>query len=172
MSLVRISKILASTGLFAGLLALTAPEAVQAANKIEDAKKYTQMLKSGKSTKDKVTALKELGELGQIQKALVVDALPSMTAALKDKDAEVRGAAAAAVGKCDPEPSAVEALVDMLKNDKAESAKVAAAHGLAAAGPSAKSALGALRDISKNEDKKSKLGKAAKEAMRAISPKK
>jgi HEAT repeat protein len=171
MSVTRFCKFFSALALFGGFIALCAPEAVQAANKVEDAKKYTQVLKTSKSSKEKVTALNELGDLGRLMKSLVADAMPSMVASLKDTDSSVRAAAAKAVGKVDPDATAVAALTDLVKNDKDESVKMAAMQGLGAAGPAAKSAVPTLREIQKKEndkDKKSKLGKAAQDAMRAI----
>ena len=45
---------------------------------------------------------------------------------------------------------------------------MAAPEGLAAMGPHAKTALSDLRDVQKAEDKKSKLGKEAGNAIKAI----
>lgn len=168
----RIGKLIAAAFLFAGTVALLVPEHVRAANKVEEAKKYTQMLKSAKDSKSKVTALNELGDLGRLMKPLVADAMPDMLAALKDGDKEVRAAAAQAIGKCDPNSEAVNTLVDLLKREKDESVKLAAIKGLASAGPNARSALPVLRDIQKSEDKKSRLYKAAQDASRSIGAKK
>ena len=125
MSVLRLCKLFSAVALFGGFLALTLPESALAANKVEDARKYTAMLKSSKSSKDKATALTELGELGRLMKSLVADALPSMVAAMKDSDSSVRAAAATAVGKCDPDSEAVKGLEDLAKNDKDESVKIA-----------------------------------------------
>ena len=55
----------------------------------------------------------------------------------------------------------------MLKDDKEdESVRIGAARGLTAMGPNAKEALPTLSEIVKDADKKSKLGKAAKDARR------
>lgn len=172
MIVARLSKTFALTALFGGVLALMAPEGLRAANKVEEAKKYTLQLKLSKDAKQKVAALNELGDLGRLMKALVADAMPDMVASLKDKEPTVRAAAATAVGKCDPGTEGINALVDILKNEKEESVKLAALKGLAAAGPGARSALPAIREISKKEDKKSKLAKAAQDASRSIGQKK
>jgi len=169
---IHLSKLVAVTLLLAGVLTLTAPESAIAANKVDEAKKYTQQLKSSKDSKSRVAALNELGDLGRLMKALVKDAMPDMVEALKDKDPEVRGAAATAVGKCDPNSEALDGLVNMLKNEKTESVKIAALKGLGSAGPNAKSALPAIKEIQKSEDKKSKLAKAAQDASRNIMQKK
>lgn len=163
-----------SLGLLAfGLLALVASDSLVAASKAEDSKKYTEQLKTSKDAKKKAEALEELGKLGQIMKSLATPAEPYIKAALADKEASVRKAAAVAYGKIDPDPKeAVPALVKMLKEDKDEGVKIAAANGLAAMGDKAKEALPSLREIQKSEDKKSKLAKAAQEAVRSINPKK
>ena len=173
MSIRRGSRI-AAVGLLAfGLFALVAADSIVAASKAEDAKKYTEQLKNAKDAKKRAEALEELGKLGQIMKSLVTSAVPDIKKALTDKEASVRKAAALAYGKIDPDPAeAVPALVKMLKEDKDEGVKVAAAQGLAAMGDKAKDALPTLREIQKSEDKKSKLAKAAQDAMRSIRPKK
>ena len=122
----------------------------------------------------RATALTELGKLGQIQKSLVADAAPLMVKALDDKDAKVRAAAARAYGMIDPDPKeAVPALLKLAKGDKDEDVKVAAVQGLGTMGTGAKAANKDLREIAKTyKDKKSKLGRAAQNALRSINPKK
>lgn len=156
--------------LAAGLIYLgSTPQAVWAAQ-IKEAKKYTEQLKSARTSKDKVTALQELGRLAAIQKALVADALPLIYKALEDKDPEVRGAAAHCLGQCDePVDKVVPLLHNLLKDDKQpEVVRIGAARGLAAMGANAKVALPTLRSIAKNADKKDRLGKEAKLAAKAI----
>lgn len=169
MSVRRVMK-LSSLGLFLlGVFGLLAADALVAANKAEDAKKYADQLKTSKDPKKKAEALEELGKLGQIMKSLVEPAVPDIAKALEDKDADVRKAAALAYGRVDPDPKeAVPALVKLLKEDKNEGVKIAAANGLAAMGDKAKSAVSSLREVQKAEDKKSKLAKAAGDAMRSI----
>jgi HEAT repeat protein len=152
-----------------GLYALTAGGDLFAASKEAEAKKYHELLKSATDAKGKVLALDELGKLGLVSRDLTEKALPDMMKALKDKDATVRAAAAEAVGKCDPDPAdAVPALVDLLKNDKSEAVKLAAAKGLGLMGEKAKDATDTLKDVQKANDKKSKLAKAAQDALRSI----
>lgn len=161
-------------GLFLlGVFALIGAESLIAANKAEEAKKYTEQLKSSKDPKKRAEALEELGKLGQIMKSLVDSALPDIVKSLEDKNADVRKAGALAYGRVDPDPKeAVPALVKVLKDDKEESVKIAAAQGLAAMGERAKEAVSSLREVQKSEDKKSKLGKAAGDALRSINQKK
>lgn len=164
---------LASISILAfSLFALVAADSIIAANKAEEAKKYTEQLKTSKDAKKRAEALVELGKLGQIMKSLVEPAIPEIKKALEDKDSSVRKAAALAYGRIDPDPKeAVPALMELLKNDKDESVKIAAANGLAAMGDKARSAMPALREIQKSEDKKSKLAKAAQDAIRSIGAK-
>ena len=116
--------------LVAGVLGVGAPMIV-AASKEADAKRATEDLKKAKDAKVKVAALEKLGELGQIQYAYVEKAIPDMMKALEDKDAGVRAAAAKAVGQAGSEdPETVSSLVKLLKGDKEESVKIAAAEGL------------------------------------------
>jgi hypothetical protein len=57
----------------------------------------------------------------------------------------------------------------LLKSDKEESVKIGAIFGLASMGTNAKGAVPELRSLAK--DKKSKLGNAAKKALKAINQK-
>jgi HEAT repeat protein len=145
---------------------------VTAQVKVKDAQKHIETLRTTKDNKAKAAALTELGKIGQIQKSLVSSAVPDMMKALEDKDAGVRAAAAKAVGMIDPDPKeAVPALVKLMKNDKDDAVKLAAIQGLAAMGESAKDANGDLRTVVK-DDMKGKLGRAAKDALKSINPKK
>lgn len=165
----RFFQALAAVALFNGLLYLSIGDHLRAADKEADAKKYTQQLRTGKDAKAKAEALQELGKLAQVQKSLVTDVLSDIYESLNSKEASVRAAAAYALGQCDePADKAVPVLVKQLKNDKSDDAKIGAAKGLAAMGPGAKSALGDLRATVKEADKKSKLGKAAQQAINSI----
>jgi HEAT repeat protein len=170
----RFVQALAAVALFNGTLYLCLSQEAIAAAQLADAKKYTQNLKQSQDTKTRITALRELGKLAAIQKTLVEDALPDIYKALDDKDAGVRAAAALALGQCDePADKAVPLLLKMLQDEKeTDTVRIGAARGLASMGSGAKAAVPALRTISKNSDKKSALGKAAKNAVKAIAGKK
>ena len=135
--------------------------------------KHLKTLQSSSDTKARVTALMELAKAGQVNKRLIKDAEPAMVKALDDKDDAVRAAAAQAVGMIalDPE-EIVPKLTTMLEKDKVEAVKIGALQGLAAMGKEAKSALPKLKKLLKDEDKKTKLGRAGRNAMRAIQMKK
>ena len=169
----RLIKALAALTLFNSCLFICIRDEVIAADKEAEARKYLEDLRKGKSAKVKVTALQELGKLAAVQKSLVTDALPDIYKALNDKDPGIRAAAALCLGQCDePADKAVPALMKLLKNDKEdEKVRIGAARGLASMGSSAKEALPTLRMIAKNSDKKSPLGKAAKQAAKAINVK-
>src|SRR5262249_47345893 len=113
------------------------------------------------------------GNLGQIKKSYARDAIPYLVQSCKDKDAELRAAAAEALGKVDPpeDVKTAELLADMVKKDKDVSVRVGAAKGLAALGPAAKSAVPTLRDVMTKEDKKSKVYGATRDALRSINSK-
>ncbi len=167
----RFVKAMCAVALFNGVLALCVREEVLAGEKDDLAKKYTEDLRKSKDTKVRITALQELGALAQIKKSLAKDALPEIYKAAADKDAGVRAAAAETLGKADePYDKAGDILVKMLKEDKEESVKIAAAKGLNAMGAAAKDALPALREIVKatKGDKKDKLGIAAQNAVKSI----
>jgi HEAT repeat protein len=168
----RFAKALAAVALFNGLLSLSVSGELWAADKEAEARKYTDDLRKAKDAKAKVTALQELGKLGQIMKSLVEPAIPDVYKALEDKDASVRAAAAYCLGLCDQPPDkAVPALTKLLKEDKEDSVKIGAAKGLAAMGPSAKDALPDLRSVFKSADKKSALAKNAQGAIKSIAGK-
>jgi len=170
MATARVVKALAAVALVNGVLYLSFHQDASAADNVADAKKYTQDLKKSKDAKVKAEALLELGKLAAIQKSLVADALPEIYKALEDKDATIRAAAATCLGQCDePSDKAVPLLLKMLKEDKDDSVKIGAIQGLASIGPDAKSALKTLRELA--ADKKSKVGKAAQKAQKAINVK-
>lgn len=166
----RFVQSLAAVALFNGALFLCICQDVIAADKEAEAKRYHEDLKKGKDAKVKANALLELGKLAAIQKPLVADALPDIYKALEHKDASVRAAAAHCLGQCDePAEKAVPILTKMLKDEKeADSVRIGAARGLASMGPGAKAALPTLASVQKNADKKSPLGRAAKDAIKAI----
>ena len=162
---------MAAVALFNGVLFLIVREDAVANEREDDAKKYTEQLRKGKDVKSKVTALKSLGELAQIKKSLITDALPDVYKAVEDKDAGVRAAAAETLGKADePYEKVGDILVKLIKEDKDEGVKIGALKGLTAMRESAKDALPAIREVQKATagDKKSKLGQAAQNAVVAI----
>ena len=109
--------------------------------------------------------------LAQIKKSLIAEALPDVYKATEDKNARVRAAAAEALGKADePYDKAGTILVKMLKEDQDEAVKIGALHGLTAMGTSAKDAAPAVRSVAKAnaKNKKSKLGRAAKDTLKAL----
>lgn len=170
----RVCKSLAAALLGLGLVGFLVPSALEAAGKQEEAKKYTEQLKTAKDAKKKVEALEELGKLAQVMRSLVSSAVPDIKESLKDKNADVRAAAAYAYGRTGPDPKeAVPTLVQMLKEDSAESVKMAAAKGLGAMGPDAKEAVKDLNAVIQEERKKdmkkqTQLGRTAGDARRAI----
>jgi HEAT repeat protein len=173
----RLAKLVSVTAFAAALFGLAFADGLEAAGKQEEAKKYHDQLKTTKDAKKKVEALEELGKLGQIMKSLAEPAIPDILKAAEDKSADVRKAAAEALGKCDPDPKdAVPALTKLLKEDKDDGVKIAAAHGLGYMGDTAQDATKDLREVAKanrgSDGKPNKLGRAAGEALRSINGKK
>jgi HEAT repeat protein len=165
----RFAQPLAALALFNGLLNVWVGEGAYGDDRAPEAKKYAETLRKAKETKAKVQALQELGKIAQIQKTLVAAALPDIYKAAEDKDAGVRAAAAYCLGQCDePTEKAVPVLVKMLKEDKADEAKIGAAKGLGAMGSGAKSAVKDLQAVGSAADKKSKLSQAVKGAVNSI----
>ena len=173
MSTRRIEKLAAVCWLAAAMTVLAGTADLAGADKSADAKRYTEDLKTSDDPKVRAAALKELGELGQIKKSLVQDALPMMVEALGDKDATVRAAAARAYGMIDPDPKkAVPALLKLAKTDKEEAVKVAAIQGLGMMGKHASAANKDLRKMVQNDkDEKSRVYRAARNALRSINQK-
>jgi HEAT repeat protein len=153
---------------------LLAPMTALAETKEEQAKRYLADLNS-KDTKVRLTAIEELGKLGQIKASYGRPAIPYLLEGMKDKDARVRSASALALGRVDPEADqAVEPLLALVKNDKEELAvRRSAILGLAAMGEKAKDAVPALRTIQMNRDmsrESQQLRQAARQALEAIQP--
>lgn len=172
MGAARFAKALSAIVLFNSVLFLCVREDALGGEREDDAKKYTaQLRKGGKNPQTKIKALQELGTLAQIKKSLIADALPDVYKATEDKDPGIRAAAAECLGKADePYDKAGPVLVKLLKEDKEESVKIGALRGLSAMGMSAKDALPTVRGIVKDNagNKKSKLGLAAKDTVKAI----
>lgn len=145
MSTRRLATLTLGLFLLSGMTLLAAPTKEE-----KDVEKYSKLLKSAKDPKDKVTALKELGRLGQIQVSLTKPVVPDIIKALDDKDDKVRAEAALTIGKVDPEEKkdVVEKLTKILKDEKeTEVVKHGAAEGLSAMGPDAKEAVPVLREL-------------------------
>ena len=160
-----------SIGLLAiGLLGFATINELAAASKEKEAQRHIQTLRTSQDPKAVVSALEELGKLGQIIKSLAAPAIPEIMIALKHSDPKIRAAAAVAIGKVDADPKEVlPVLIKMLKDDPAEEVKIAATRGLAAMGDMAKPATKELRELSKTDElRKTKLGRAAQDAMRSI----
>lgn len=136
-----------------------------------DAEKYLQQLSSSKDPKEKIAALKGLGEIGAIRITYVRPAVPEVFKLLEDSDAKVRGAAAEALGKLDPDlDKALPALSKLLK-DNDDAVKMSAAKGLASMGSRAKPALKDLQAAMKKamDDDNNRLRGAMRNAIRTIS---
>jgi HEAT repeat protein len=121
---------------FAGLL--VAAVAVAAATREEEAKKYAADLKS-KDAKVRLTAVKELGKLGQIQRRLTEPYTSDILTVLKDSDPKVRGEAARTLGLIDPseKKEAVTKLIEIRKAEKSEDAREGQETGLGSLGATA-----------------------------------
>ena len=106
-----------------------------AATREEEAKKYAADLKS-KEAKVRLTAVKELGKLGQLQRKLTTPYISDITKVLTDSDPGVRGAAAEVLGLIDPEDKKgmVTKLAELLKDEKSETAREGQEMGLGALG--------------------------------------
>ena len=109
--------------------------ALSAAPREEEAKKYAADLKS-KDPKVRLTAARELGELGQVQRRLTEPYTADILAALKDSDPRVRGAAARTLGLIDPseKKEVVQKIAEILRKEKSEEAREGQEMGLGGLG--------------------------------------
>jgi len=134
---------------------------VSAAPREEEAKKYAADLKN-KDAKVRLTAAKELGRLGQLQRRLTEPYVDNIMAALKDSDAKVRGEAARTLGLIDPPDgkAAIDKLAELLKAEKSQEAREGFETGLGELGGTAddadlkKAARDALIEARKKADDK------------------
>lgn len=140
--------------------------------KVVDVPKQIGVLKNSKSARERADAAEALGRYGAVRGGAVKDAIGPLLSALKgDSDANVRSAAAAALGAIGPDPATtVPALTDALK-DSAAGVKLAAAQALGQFGADARPSLGALRELAADKKNK-KLSMAARAAVKTISGKK
>ena len=143
------------------LAGLPSANAQVGAPKKEDVPKYLAMLKNQSNAKDRAWAAEMLGKRGQIQVKDVKNAIDPLLSAMKnDGVADVRRAAALALGTIGTQPKTViPALVEALK-DKAMPVNMAAVTSLGAFGPEAREAIPALREFAKT--------KKDKQIMRAV----
>ena len=156
---------------------LTLGGSVRADNKekIEAAKAAVETLEKSKDAKERAAAIAKLGDAasGGLFK-YVEPGIPKVVAALDDKDAGVRAAAALAVGQIGPDnpEDVVKKLAELLK-DKDDKVKENAVKSLGSFGPKAESAMKALRAAKKEVgDPKSKFSREIDSAMKTIKPKK
>ncbi len=154
----------------AGVLGLSTLEA-DAPKKI-DAAKLIAVLKTAPKAKDRAAAADELGRHGAIRARDVKDAIDPLLEALKeDRDAEVRRAAAKALGDIAPDSKrVVPALTEALRDDSV-AVKMAAALALGQYGGEAREALPSLRQLA-TDKKQKKLAQAARMALKSIKGKK
>ncbi len=74
MGATRFLKAMAFVALFNGALFLCVREEAIASEKEEEAKKYTEQLRTSKDAKVRIKALTGLGELAQVKKSFITDA--------------------------------------------------------------------------------------------------
>jgi HEAT repeat protein len=153
--------------LLAGLASLQAQVTTP---KKEDVPKYLAMLKNS-NAKDRALAAEMLGKRGQIQVKDVKNAIEPLLGVMKDDSvADVRKAAATALGSIGTQPKTViPALVAALK-DKALPVNMAAVNALAAYGSEAREAVPALREFAKTKKDK-KIMRAVNLAVKQINGK-
>ena len=133
-----------------------------------DAARYVRDLKTAKNAGARANAAERLGERGAIRARDVKDAVEPLLQALKDdRDAEVRQAAARALGNIAPNAKVVVPALTAALKDPSVNVKMAAIMALGQYGPEAKAALPSLRELAAMKKNK-KLSKTARMAMKSI----
>jgi HEAT repeat protein len=150
----------------AGVLSLGTLEA-DVPKKIDVAKQVS-LLKSAKTARERAGAADEIGRHGAIRARDVKDAIEPLLEALKgDRDAEVRQAAARALGNIAPDAKrVVPALTEALK-DQSANVKMAAALALGQYGKDARPAVPALRELAAMKTDR-RLSQSARMALKSI----
>lgn len=156
---------------FAAAFVLTAGFAGADAPKKRDVPRYIKQLQSSRDARLRADAAEALGERGAIKKADVLPAINPLLNALKDRDINVRRAAAEALGKIVPDNQvAVKPLIGALKDSDLR-VRMAAATALGNHGSEAQEAVPQLRQVMKEtgrDKKKNPLRRAAGMALRSI----
>ena len=134
--------------------------------KEDDVKSLIKDLKSN-NPKTRASAVEDLGHRGAVRASEVKEAIPSILDMLKkDRDANVRKAAATALGQVDPDPSTAVPVLTAALHDKVPSVRIAAAGALGMLGDGAKDAVPALQEAQKDKDRA--VSRAASMALRTI----
>jgi HEAT repeat protein len=120
--------------------------------------------------KTRATACEEVGKLAALRSAYGKPAVEPMLRLLKDKDADVRAAAAESLGKTDEGKKVAEPLTALLKDDKSDKVKLHAAIGLGLVGPEAKDSIKVLRETAQKAraDMNMRLAQACQRAIENI----
>jgi vesicle coat complex subunit len=127
------------------------------------------LVKDLKSPNPKVraAAAEDIGQMGAVRAADAKPAIPALLRVLEsDRSAEVRKAAATALGKVDPEPQQVVPALRQALKDRATSVRIAAAGALGLLGDEAKDAIPDLQAAQKDKDRA--VSRAAAMALRSI----
>lgn len=122
--------------------------------------------------KTRASAAEEVGKIAAIKVSYAKPAVEPLMKLLKDKEASVRAAAAEALGKVDEPKKVVPALVELLKDEKSDAAKIGAVTGLGLIGESAREAVKVIRPIAEEarKDKNMRLAQACQRALQNINP--
>src|SRR5262245_47530391 len=100
----------------------------------DDVKSLVKELKSA-NPRTRVSALEELGHRGAVRASEVKEAVsPIIEVLKKDRDANVRKAAATALGQVDPDPQLAVAALTTALHDKVPTVRIAAAGALGTLG--------------------------------------
>ncbi len=120
--------------------------------------------------KTRANAAEEVGKIAAIKASYGKPAIEPMLKLLKDKEEIVRAAAVEALAKVDEPKQVVKPLIEVVKDDKAERVRIAAANGLGLMGESAREGVNVLRETAQQarKDMKTQLAQACQRALQNI----
>lgn len=146
---------------------LLSPVKEQTVPKPEQVPSLIKLLKN-KDPKTRAGAAEDLGQVGAIRAQDAEAAVKPLTEALRDKEPNVRRAAALALGRIRLEAKEVVPEVAKLLEDRSPAVLQAAATSLGAFGAEARSALPALQKAQQNAGKDKKLRKVLQGAIQQV----
>ncbi len=122
------------------------------------------------NAKTRASAAEDIGKIAVIKKSYAIPAIEPMLKLLKDKDDTVREKAAEALAKVDEPKQVVKPLIELVKDDKVEKVRIAAANGLGLMGESAREGVKVLRETAEQarKDMKMQLAQSCQRALQNI----
>jgi hypothetical protein len=155
--------------ILAGLLILTFGASAWADTREEKVARAIKEMASD-VPKTRAAACEDVGKIAAVKASYGKPAIEPMLKLLKDKEEIVRAAAAEALAKVDAPKETVKPLTDLVKDDKSENVKIAAANGLGLMEDAAKESVKVLRETAEQarKDMKMRLAQACQRAIQNI----